>query len=844
MGGPWLERGVALAMLAAVCAAAALEGGVVPVYGGAIYAATMVVGVGWILARGVDPLPRIAKVGFAMLAVVAIYQALPIPEAVRAIVAPGQAAWLDRVAPEWPGDLHGWLRAVAEYDVLAAIGAAGAWSHDMLAGSAAISVRPGALAPDAWRWSLGQVLALIVVYAVGAGLGRSAAATRVILVGLLLFSLGEAVFGLANKSGGTTGLGAKQYYLGSATGTFINRGHFAALLVMGVGAAWGLAAGLFPLQSDEIRRHRARKTRSSQPPSVLESSGDRVPRLALLGFLVAVLLVAIVASQGRGPIVGLALSGVAVGAWTWWRRKEPYHLGIALGVPVVGGILALLAFGLRGSFGRFKGLLAGTDAPMLSRFQLWQDGLAAVGDAPIFGAGLGAWPLVHGLHEGTDHLYAFAHAHNEPLEILVETGLVGLVGWGFVAFAAGRGLVRALRAVPHDETSAAGVGLLVAVLAVLVQSLGDFPLHIPGVALPWALLAGVVQGTLTTPDARGARWPVVGVAGVALALCASAAVADAGFTGTRDERLAERGQIWEDPDRTEATAASIARWGEKAEARAAMRPLDPWAHAAVAEAAAVQAWRAWKAGGARPTGEGPEDFAFRADLAIHRALALRPRDPRLVLTLAQSLTVLARNSPTPDAYEERAVRLLADAVARDAWRAEEAFTIAAPLSDASLARIAAAATGTPRAVARVHAAHGKALERRAKRDAAATAYAAAIETDPNYGPALYAAAVLARARGETDAAAALLRRFLAADERAGGMEGWALILLDELDQAEMRLRRVVSQSPGNRWAWEGLAEIAKRRGKDADERTALERILAIEPGHKPARARLRVLEGG
>ncbi|MFN7147217.1 MAG: hypothetical protein ACK4YP_25845, partial [Myxococcota bacterium] len=137
MGGPWLERGVALAMLAAVCAAAALEGGVVPVFGGTIYAATMLVGLGWVLARGVDPLPRLAKAGFALLAVVAIYQALPIPEAVRALVAPGQAAWLARVAPEWPGDLHGWLRAVAEYDVLAAIEAAGEWPHDMLAGSAA-----------------------------------------------------------------------------------------------------------------------------------------------------------------------------------------------------------------------------------------------------------------------------------------------------------------------------------------------------------------------------------------------------------------------------------------------------------------------------------------------------------------------------------------------------------------------------------------------------------------------------------------------------------------------------------------------------------------------------------
>ncbi len=841
MGGPTFERGVAAALLLAVAAAAALEGGVVRLYGGTVYALTMVVGIAWIVVRGVDPLPRLAKVGLGLLALVAIYQAAPIPEAVRALVAPGQAAWLGRVAPEWGGDLHAWLKAVAEYDVLAAIGAAGDWTFDPLAGAAATTLRQGAIAPEAWRWSLGQVLALGVVWVVGAGLGRSPAATRVVLVGLLLFCVGEAIFGLANRSGDTTGIGVKQYYMGSATGTFINRGHFAALLVLGVGCAWGLAASLFPLLSEQVRRHKARKTRSSQPPSVLEASGDRLPRLALLGFLVAVLLVAVVASQGRGPVVGLGVSALAVGGWMAWRRQERFHLGIALAVPVAGGLLAALAFGLRGAFGRFRGLFGGADASLLSRVDLWRDGLSAWTDAPVFGAGLGGWQLAHALHEVPDHLFAFQYAHNEPLQVLVETGVVGLVGFTLVSVAAGRGALRALREVPHDEGTAAGVGALVAVIAVLVQSVGDFPLHVPGVALPWALLGGIAQGSLTTPERPGARAPVIAVALVAMGLCAGAAIADAGFVGTRDDRLAERGQLWEDPDR-KGNAAAVAAWGAEAAARADAQPLDPWAHAAVAEAEARLAWGAWKAGGPRPAGKSPEDHALRADLAVARAYTLRPRDPRVLLSLGQSLSLLAERAPTPDAFRERAVRMLVGAVALDGWRAEEAFAIADGLPDADLARIAAAGKGTPRAIARVHTAHGKALERRGRAAAAATAYDAAIEADGKYGPALFAAGVLARQRGDAAVSEALLRRFVAADERPGGMEGWAYVLLGELDQAEMRLRRVVAQAPSNRWAWEGLAEVAKQRGQVGDERAALQRILAIDPSHRHAKARLAALE--
>jgi O-antigen ligase/tetratricopeptide (TPR) repeat protein len=843
MGGPWFDRGVALLMVLAVAAAAGLEGGVVPAYGGAVLAVTMVVGAAWVWARGVDPLPRVAKVGLLLLAGVLIYQALPIPQGLRALVAPGQAAWIDRVAPEWTGALDPWLEALAGYDVLAAVGAAGPWSHDLLAGSHATLARVGAVAPGPWGWTLGQLLACAVVYLVGARLARSASGARIVLVGVLLLGVAEAIFGLANRSGPSTGVGLKTHYLGSATGTFINRGHFGAFLALAIGSAWGLAAGLFPLLPEEVRRHAKRVRRSSQPPSVFEASGDRLPRLALLGFLVAVLLVALVASQSRGPVLGLAVSGLAVGGWMAWRREERFHLGIALALPVVGGVLASLAFGPIGAFGRFRGVLGSDDVSISSRFAVWTDSLHAWRDAPILGAGLGAWPIVHPLYERADHLYAFSNAHDEPVQILVELGGVGLVAFALVAVATVRGLRGALATVPHDDTTAAGVGALVGVGAVLLQSLGDFPLHIPGVAVPFALLAGIASGALVTPARAGARWPALVAAALAAVLCGRAAADDADFPGTRDERLSERGRVWFEPERAAGTRAGIVTWGEHAAAEVARTPLDPWAHAALAEAEAVLAREAWKAGGSRAVGGAPEDHALRADLALTRALVLRGRDPRVELVVAHTLLVLAAESPTPDAFRARAADVLADAVGRDAWRAEDAFSLAADLPAEALARIDAAATGTPRSQARVHHYFGVALDALGRHTDALAAQQAAIAADPRYGPALFTAGIALRRNGDPTAGDALLRRFLTADERAGGMEGWALLELGELDAAQVRLRRVVAAVPDNRWAWQGLAEIGRRLDDVDDERAALRRLRALDPGDSAVRDRLATLEG-
>jgi O-antigen ligase len=88
------------------------------------------------------------------------------------------------------------------------------------------------------------------------------------------------------------------------------------------------------------------------------------------------------------------------------------------------------------------------------------------------------------------------HAHNDYLELLAETGIVGgLCALGFVVLL----FRRALTNLQSDQSAfilAARTGALVACSGLLLHSLVDFNLHIPSNALLFALLAFLATSSL------------------------------------------------------------------------------------------------------------------------------------------------------------------------------------------------------------------------------------------------------------------------------------------------------------------------------------------------------------
>lgn len=821
-----LDVATSVAALAAVAIGAGLEGGYE--YRMGMFACwASAVAVGLALWGGEIPkLSRLLTFALGTLGVVVLLQALPMPPALRHLIAPGQAALFDSLTGTLVVDRDQWLVESTKFDLDVLLGQAGVWSFDVLAGARATDWAQGAISPSrlGWQGGLWAVFASLVL--VGWRLGRSQPAARVFWVGMLLLSIAEALFGLGNRNGPSTGLSEKTAYLGSATGTFINRGHFGAFLVFGVGAAWGLAGTLFPLLPDEVRKHQQRKRRSSQPPGILEASGDRLQRLGLLAFATGLLFVALLASTSRGPVLSLLVAGVIVGAWTRYRRDDGVHLGIGLAVPIAGAMVAAVAAGPFGALARFRAL-GMEDVSLTARTEYWAASISAFLDAPLFGAGLGAWRFATAPHERVPHLYMPGHAHNEYLEILVEIGAIGSAALLAVAFAAVNGIRKRLDLVEHDWRSSGAIGGCVILLALALQSIGDFQLRTPGVAIPAAITLGFVLGALDVGTVGGRRGPVGAVLAIGLIAVSWRGIVDLTTDGTRAQRLNEAAAAVLLPREIDAALA------DKTCTKAASEPFDGWAHAACTIAKAHVA-----------ATDNSATFAFEADVASARALILQPKTPRLRVTLAGSWMRLREPTGLRDAFAERATVALMAAVQEDGWRAEDAFRLARRLDGTAIDRIGASAALEPVSRARTLYQYAVALDEAGRTHDARLAAEESAANDPSYGPPAFRAGILAQREGDSVAAQRWFHLFLAARDRPVGMEGWVLLHLEQLDAATVRFRRAVALDRKNRWAWEGLASVAKSRDDAAGEVEAWRQVLAITPDHALATERMRALGHG
>lgn len=119
-----------------------------------------------------------------------------------------------------------------------------------------------------------------------------------------------------------------------------------------------------------------------------------------------------------------------------------------------------------------------------------KDGFEIFKDHPILGGGGGSWPLQYFAHQS--YLYWTTQAHNYPIQVAVETGILGtivLVGlWIVVAFQ----VIQIIRKGKKNNgvTGILNAGVMAGSLALLLHSCMDFDLSLSSIYLVlWELLA-------------------------------------------------------------------------------------------------------------------------------------------------------------------------------------------------------------------------------------------------------------------------------------------------------------------------------------------------------------------
>lgn len=316
-----------------------------------------------------------------------------------------------------------------------------------------------------------------------------------IIYALVALGAVEAFYGLAQYLMNVQSIFwyAKKYDLEEATGTFINRNHFAGFLEMLLPFAVCLAMyeGEKLLSRRKHRHHSHAMSRAARRAQKL--AGDDKAYAMILWLAVAVVMMAaIVFSRSRMGMLAALLSMLIVfGLKMLRRRAMPAVLGVVF---VVLSLCLAGWIGMRPALSRFENLgqeFSGDE----SRVSMWPGSLKLIGAHPLIGSGLGTFPVEYTQVQTTFLTKFVNHAHNDYLEFASDLGIpAALLLFGSMVLV----LARAVRTFLRGEGKygpAISLACAGSIVAILLHSFTDFNLHIPGNALLFAVILGLSLAT-------------------------------------------------------------------------------------------------------------------------------------------------------------------------------------------------------------------------------------------------------------------------------------------------------------------------------------------------------------
>ena len=246
---------------------------------------------------------------------------------------------------------------------------------------------------------------------------------------------------------------------GAPFGPYANRNHFAGFAEMVI------PMSLVPLVLGKVRRE----------------------RVFLVILFAIVPMAALLLSASRGGIVSFALQIVILGLLLLVRRVHRKHMIIG-GAVVLTAVMAVSWIGVNQVLARFAGGQA-LEATAGKRASMRQDAWRIFLDHPILGTGLGTLVMVFPTYDSLYDGKIVNHAHNDYLEALAETGIVGgLCCLWFLGVVLVNGL-KGTAELGESFGSVLNLTGLVACSGILIHSLVDFNLHIPANGLLFVVSA-------------------------------------------------------------------------------------------------------------------------------------------------------------------------------------------------------------------------------------------------------------------------------------------------------------------------------------------------------------------
>jgi O-antigen ligase len=240
-------------------------------------------------------------------------------------------------------------------------------------------------------------------------------------------------------------------------------------------------------------------------------NGRRTPSMKVQGqqlwitYAMVVIVVGVVSSHSRtGVLAMLASAGVT------YVFLRPSKIRIPVGVFAVLAMIPvlLIAVGSASSFQRLATLTDSDSLGLNGRMAIWGRAFGTWLAHPIWGVGLGSFEVASSMTPQPYLGVTYYHAENEYLELLTEGGVIALA----MVLAAVVGVIllgrRAFIATSSRNERALLLGAMFSGLALAIQCLADFPLHVPGISFTAVALCAHVCSLGLRIDAKSQAAPV------------------------------------------------------------------------------------------------------------------------------------------------------------------------------------------------------------------------------------------------------------------------------------------------------------------------------------------------
>jgi O-antigen ligase len=379
-----------------------------------------------------------------------------------------------------PARLAGWLRPNPR-----------PWNLD-LPSNPATSFSSVSIAPYSTRAHLLFLACCVITYFFARALGQDRASRRRLIAWLLVLGTFEALYGLVQYLSGWQRIFAyvKKYNLEEATGTYVNRNHYAGFLEL-----------IIPFSVALVLYEHARSWRNGRAARGMKGiiAGENLSRIGLRLFAAIVMLAALIFSRSRMGILAGVASLVVMAMFSGVQRRAGMWIAGATMFCVTALVLWI---GAGSAFERFGNISNEYASVGESRASLWKGTAQLIEGHPLFGSGLGTFPIAFTAVQSTFLGKFVNHAHNDYLEIANDLGIpAAILLFGSIVMLFVR-LARKTASAEARFERAVTLGCMGSIAAILLHSLTDFNLYIPANALLFSLVLGLASAMCVNEPER------------------------------------------------------------------------------------------------------------------------------------------------------------------------------------------------------------------------------------------------------------------------------------------------------------------------------------------------------